>query len=142
MLICVRCGIPIGKANVLHEGSDITVISYGAMLKTCMEAFELLKSKYSIEIIDLRTIAPIDQETIINSVKKTGRCVVVNEAPRTLGVAAEIIALINDKAMLSLQAPVERVTSPDIVVPFLKMENYYFPDVKKVVAGIEKVMQF
>ena len=134
--------IPLGKAKIVHEGSDITVIGFGAMMKTILEAKEQLKEKYSIEVIDLRTLSPLDEEAIINSVKKTGRCVVVHEAPRTLGIGAEIIALINDKAMLSLQAPVERVTGFDIPVPFLKMENYYVPDVRKVVAGIEKVMGF
>ncbi|MBS3109644.1 alpha-ketoacid dehydrogenase subunit beta [Candidatus Woesearchaeota archaeon] len=134
--------IPLGKANVAHEGSDITVISYGAMMKTVLQAFELLKSKYSIEVIDLRTLSPLDEDTIINSVKKTGRCVVVHEAPKTLGMGAEITALINEKAMLNLEAPVERVASFDIPVPFLQMETHYFPDINRVVAGIEKVMNF
>ena len=134
--------IPLGKAKIVHEGSDLTLIGFGAMMKTILEAHEQLKAKYSMEIIDLRTLSPLDEETIISSVKKTGRCVVVHEAPRTLGIGAEIIALINDKAMLNLQAPVERVTGFDIPVPFLKMENYYVPDVRKIVTGIEKVMSF
>ena len=134
--------LPLGKANVVHEGSDLTLISFGSMMKTSLEAFEKMKGKYSIEVIDLRTISPLDEETIINSIKKTGRCVIVQEAPRTLGIASEIIAIINDKALLNLNAPVERVTAFDIPVPFLKMEAKYFPDEERIIAGIEKVMKF
>src|SRR3989338_7217932 len=115
--------VPIGKANVIQEGDDLTLIAWGAMLKTCQDAIEKLKNKYSIELIDLRTINPYDAETIINSVKKTGRCVIVREAIRTSGFAAEIIASINEKALLSLEAPVVRVTAPDVPYPLAKLEN-------------------
>ncbi len=134
--------VPLGKANVLQQGDDLTLIAWGAMVKTCQEAIEKLQGKYSVELIDLRTINPYDAETLINSVKKTGKCVIAHEAQRTGGFAAELIASINEKALLSLHAPVVRVTGPDIPVPFAKLESYYLPDVNRVLKGIEKVMSF
>ena len=134
--------VPIGKANVVHEGDDLTLIAWGAMLKTCTEAIEKLSNKYSVELIDLRTINPYDAETVIASVKKTGRCVIAHEAIRTCGFAAELIASINEKALLSLEAPVVRVTSPDVPLPLAKLEGYFLPDVNRVIKGIEKVMSF
>ena len=130
--------IPIGKAEVEQEGSDLTVISYGAMLKYTKEALE--KSDYSAEIINLRTISPLDTETIINSVQKTGRCVIVNEAPKTCGFAAEIIARINEKAFFNLEAPIERVTGYDCAFPLAKLEEYYLPDEKRILKAVNKVM--
>ncbi len=134
--------VPIGKANVVQEGDDLTLIAWGAMLKTCQEAIAKLNGKYSIELIDLRTINPYDAETIIASVKKTGRCVIAHEAIRTAGFAAELIASINEKALLNLEAPVVRVTGPDVPVPFAKLEAYFLPDVNRIIKGIEKVMGF
>jgi len=112
------------------------------MVKTCSDAIEKLNNKYSVELIDLRTINPYDAETIISSVKKTGRCVIVHEAIRTSGFAAELIASINEKALLSLEAPVVRVTSPDVPFPLAKLEGYFLPDVNRVIKGIEKAMSF
>ena len=134
--------VPLGKANVIQEGDDLTLIAWGAMLKTCQDAIEKLNNKYSIELIDLRTINPYDTKTLISSVKKTGRCVIAHEAIRTSGFAAELIASINEKALLSLEAPVVRVTAPDVPLPLAKLENYYLPDVNRVLKGIEKVMSF
>ena len=134
--------VPIGKANVIHEGDDLTLIAWGAAVKTCTEVIEKLNNKYSVELIDLRTINPYDSETMIKSVKKTGRCVIVHEAIRTSGFAAELIASINEKALLSLEAPVVRVTSPDVPFPLYKLENYFLPDASRVLKGIEKVMGF
>ncbi len=134
--------VPIGKANVVQEGKDLTLIAWGSMLKICQDTIEKLNSKYSVELIDMRTIYPYDAEAVISSVKKTGRCVIVHEAIRTCGFAAEIIAAINEKALLSLEAPVVRVTSPDVPYPLYKLENYYLPDVSRVLKGIEKVMSF
>jgi len=130
--------IPIGNAEVEQEGSDLTVISYGAMLKYTKEALD--KSDYSAEIIDIRTIKPLDTQTIIKSVEKTGRCVIVNEAPKTCGFASEIIAIINDNAFFSLEAPVERVTGYDCAFPLSKLENYYLPDEKRILKAVNKVM--
>ena len=134
--------VPIGKANVVQEGDDVTLIAWGAMLKTCADAIEKLNNKYSVELIDLRTINPYYAETMTSSVKKTGRCVIAHEAMRTAGFAAELIASINEKALLSLEAPVVRVTSPDVPIPLAKLESYYLPDVNRVIKGIEKVMSF
>jgi len=134
--------VPLGKANVLQQGDDLTLIAWGAMVKTCQDVIEKLNNKYSVELIDLRTINPYDSETVINSVKKTGRCVIAHEAPKTAGFGAELIASINEKALLSLEAPVMRVTGPDVPIPFAKLESYYLPDVNRIIKGIEKVMSF
>lgn len=134
--------VPIGKANIVKEGDDLTLISWGAMVKTCQDVIEKINNKYSVELIDLRTINPYDSDTIITSVKKTGRCVIVHEAIRTSGFAAELIASINEKALLSLEAPVVRVTAPDVPFPLAKLENYYLPDVNRILKGIEKAMSF
>jgi len=135
--------IPLGKARLVQEGKDVTIIAYGAMLREALNAAEQLKGdKIDPEIIDLRTISPMDVETIVTSIKKTGRGVVVHEAPKTCGLGAEIIALINEKAFLSLQAPIERVTGFDIPVPLMKTEHYYLPNPKKIVMAVKKVMSF
>jgi len=134
--------IPLGKARVVAEGTDVTVISYGAMVRECEQAVENLKDHVSIELIDLRTIRPLDVDTVMASVKKTGRVVIVHEAQKTMGVAAEVIALINEHALLSLNAPVERVTGYDVIVPLPKLEEYYVIDEKRIAEAIEKVVNF
>ncbi|MGO8989565.1 MAG: alpha-ketoacid dehydrogenase subunit beta [bacterium] len=135
--------IPLGKARLVQEGKDVTIIAYGAMLREALNAAEQLKGdKIDPEIIDLRTISPMDMETIVASIKKTGRGVIVHEAPKTCGLAAEIIALINEKAFLSLQAPIERVTGFDIPVPLMKAEHYDLPNPKRIVMAVKKVMSF
>jgi pyruvate dehydrogenase E1 component beta subunit len=135
--------IPLGKARLVQEGKDVTVIAWGAMVREVLNAAEQLKGdKIELEIIDLRTISPIDIDTIITSIRKTGRGVIVHEAPKTCGLGAEIIALVNEKALLSLQAPVERVTGFDIPVPLLKTEHYYLPNPKRIVMAVKKVMSF
>ncbi len=135
--------IPLGKARLVQEGKDVTIIAYGAMLREALNAAEQLKGdKIDAEVIDLRTISPMDIETIVTSIKKTGRGVVVHEAPKTCGLGAEIVAMINEKALLSLQAPIERVTGFDIPVPLMKTENYYLPNAKRIVIAAKKVMSF
>ena len=135
--------LPLGKARMVQEGKDVTVIAWGAMVREALRAGEQLKAdKIDMEIIDLRTISPMDVEAIVSSVRKTGRCVIVHEAPKTCGVGAEIIALINEKAFLSLQAPVERVTGFDIPVPLPKSEHYYLINPKRIAMAIRKVMAF
>ena len=136
----IAYAIPLGKANIIKEGNDLTLIAYGAWVKTAKEAIEKLQ-EISIELIDLRTISPLDTETIINSVKKTGKCVIVQEAPRTLGLASEIIARINEKAFYSLEAPVERVSGFDTIVPLRLHEDYYLPSVEKIISAIQRVMK-
>jgi pyruvate dehydrogenase E1 component beta subunit len=135
--------IPLGKARLVQEGKDVTIVAWGAMVREVLNAAEQLKAeKTNAEVIDLRTISPIDSETIIASVRKTGRAVVVHEAPRTCGLAGEIIALINEKAFFSLQAPIERVTGFDIPVPLLKTEHFYLPNPKRVILAVKKVMSY
>jgi pyruvate dehydrogenase E1 component beta subunit len=133
--------VPLGTGKILTQGEDVTVISWGAMVNVCQEALEKVKET-SLELIDLRTLSPLDEKIIIDSVKKTGRCVVVHEEPRTLGLGAEIIARINEKAFLSLEAPVKRVTGYDVPVPLPKLENYYLPDARKVANAIIETAGF
>ena len=134
--------IPIGQANIVQEGKDLTVITYGSMLRTVKQALEKMGNKYSVEVIDLRSLSPLDTDTIIKSVEKTGRCVIVHEAQKTLGMAAEIIARINEKALLKLEAPIERVTGYDVIYPLPKLENFYIPTPEKVIAAIERTIKF
>lgn len=132
--------VPIGKAAVRREGSAVSVISWGAMMEPTLEAVDLVG--VDADVIDLRTIAPVDYETVIESVKKTGRVVVVHEAPRTGGFGAELIARINDDALLYLEAPVERVTGFDVPVPLLAMEDYYIPNPPRIAESIRTVIDF
>jgi pyruvate dehydrogenase E1 component beta subunit len=135
--------IPLGKARMVQEGKDISIVAWGAMVREALNAAEQLRGdKIETEVIDLRTISPMDVEAIITSIRKTGRGVIVHEAPKTCGLGAEIIALINEKALLSLQAPIERVTGLDIPVPLLKSEHYYLPNPKRIVMAVKKVMNF
>jgi len=135
--------VPIGEAKVLREGDDVTVICWGAMVREVLRATEQIKDEgVNAEVIDLRTISPMDDETMISSVKKTGRVAIVHEAPKTCGLGAEIIARINEKALLSLEAPVERVAGYDTAFPLTKMENDYLPSPERIVRGIQKVMAF
>jgi pyruvate dehydrogenase E1 component beta subunit len=135
--------VPIGKARLVQEGKDVSIIAWGAMVREVLNAAEQLKAdKIDVEIIDLRTISPMDVEAIVNSVRKTGRGVVVHEAPRTCGVGAEVVAAIDEKAFLSLQAPIERVTGFDIPMPLMKSEHYYLPNPKRIVLAVKKVMSF
>jgi pyruvate dehydrogenase E1 component beta subunit len=135
--------IPLGKARLVQEGKDVTLIAWGAMVREAISAAEKLKEdKIDVEIIDLRTISPMDVDAIVTSIRKTGRGVIVHEAPKTCGVGAEIVALINEKALLSLQAPVERVTGFDIPIPLMKSEHYNLPNPKRIVLAVKKVMAF
>jgi pyruvate dehydrogenase E1 component beta subunit len=134
--------IPLGKANVVREGKDLTVIAYGAMVQTAMKAAEELKKAKGLEaeVIDLRTVNPIDIETIVNSIKKTHRAVVVQEAQKSAGAAAEIIAQINEHAIYYLEGPVLRITAPDTVYAFAQIEDEWLPTPKRVLRGFEKVL--
>ena len=135
--------VPIGKAKVLREGDDLTLISWGAMVREALRAAEMVeKEGVKAEVIDLRTLSPLDEETFLISVRKTGRAVIVQEAPRTCGLGAEISARIQETSLLSLEAPVERITGFDTVVPLLKLENHYLPTPERIVRGIRKVMAF
>ena len=132
--------IPLGKAHVVKEGTDVTLITWGSWVKSAKEAVENMKD-ISVELIDLRTLSPLDTETIIKSVRKTGKCVIVNESQRTGGFAGEIIARINEKAFFNLEAPIERVSGYDIVFPLRLYEDYYLPNQQKIINAVEKVIR-
>lgn len=136
--------VPLGKAKVVQEGSDVTVIAWGSMVKTCQEALQLnaQNEKHSIELIDLRTLSPLDWTTVHKSVQKTGRCVIVQEAPKTLGLGAEIAARIAEEDLLSLKSPIVRVTGFDTMMPYFKLENYYIPSPERVLWGVKKALEF
>lgn len=136
--------MPIGKAKVVRPGKDVTIISYGASMRPVLEAAEDLEDDFDIdaELIDLLSLVPLDTETINASIRKTGRCVIVHEAPRNCGPAAEIIARIVEDSLLYLEAPIERVTGYDLVLPFFNLERPYMPDPQKVVTAVQKVVNF
>jgi pyruvate dehydrogenase E1 component beta subunit len=136
--------LPIGRAQIARPGKDITLISYGATMRCTLEAAEMLEEEDGIkaEVVDLLTVSPMDTQTIIESVSKTGRCVIVHEAPRTCGIAAEVIARINEHALLYLEAPVKRVTGYDVPIPYFAREKAYLPDVDKVLAAARETLAF
>lgn len=135
--------IPLGKADVKREGTDISIITYGAMVHESLKAAEeLAKEGHSAEVIDLRTISPLDIDTIIASVEKTGRAIVVQEAQKQAGVAANVVAEINDRAILSLEAPVLRVAAADTIYPFSQAESVWLPNYKDVIETAKKVLTF
>ena len=135
--------VPIGQARRVRAGTDVTVIAWGSMMHTVLQAAESLDADgISAEILDLRTLSPMDVPAIIASVEKTGRAVVVHEAARTAGLGAEIVAQINEKALLSLEAPVERVSGFDTVFPLPQLEKYYLPTPEVIAAAVHRVLAF
>ncbi|MBM4008973.1 MAG: alpha-ketoacid dehydrogenase subunit beta [Planctomycetes bacterium] len=132
--------IPIGKARTVCEGTDLTIVSWGASVIQCMQAIE--KSNRSIELIDLRTIYPMDIDAVTESVQKTGRCVIVHEAPRTCGLGAEVAATIMEHCFLHLEAPVQRVSGFDTIMPYYKLELSYMPDASRISGAIEDALTF
>ncbi len=135
--------IEIGKADVKREGKDLSIITYGAMVHESLKAAEELeKEGYSVEVVDLRTISPLDIDTIIASVEKTNRAIVVQEAQKQAGIAAQVVAEINDRAILSLEAPVLRVAAPDTVYSFSQAEPIWLPNYKDVIETAKKVLSF
>ncbi len=132
--------VPIGKARVVCEGNDLTIVSWGASVVQCMQAIE--KSSRSIELIDLRTIYPYDIDTIEASVCKTGRCVIVHEAPLTGGFGGEIAARIMERCFLQLEAPVQRVTGFDTIMPYYKLELDYMPDAARIGRAIDDALAY
>ncbi len=134
--------IPIGQARVVAEGTDVTVISWGATVHQCNKALDQLPEDVSAELIDLRTIYPFDADCLVNSVRKTGRCVIVHEAPKTCGLGAELSALLQEHCFLHLQAPVQRVCGFDTVMPYYKLELEYLPDEKRIVEAIGQVLAY
>jgi pyruvate dehydrogenase E1 component beta subunit len=126
---------------VLRDGSDVTLVTWGAQVKETLEAADTLaKEGVSAEVIDVATLKPLDFDTIHESVRKTGRCVIVHEAPRTAGFGAEIAARLAEKAMYDLVAPVERVTGYDTHVPLFRLEMKYLPSVERIVAAVKRTL--
>ena len=132
--------IPIGEARTVCEGDELTMVSWGASVVQCMNAIE--QSGRSIELIDLRTISPIDMDTVAHSVRKTGRCVVVHEAPKTCGLGAEIAAGVMEHCFLHIEAPVQRVCGFDAVMPYYKLELEYLPDAERIGKAINETMAY
>lgn len=135
--------VPLGRARVVREGKDVTVVAWGAMIPVARKAADMAQAGgVEVEIVDLRTLSPMDREAVIGSVKKTGRAVVLHEAPKTCGLGAEIAALIGERALLSLKAPVLRVTGQDITVPLPKSEDDYYPNPERLARAVRRVMEF
>lgn len=135
--------LDLGKANVAKEGSDVTVVAYGYMVREALKAAEQLEEEgTSVEVIDLRTVSPVDYETIVKSVEKTGRMVMVQEAQRQAGVGNQVIAEVSQRAILSLEAPIQFVSSPDTVFPFGEIENEWLPNAKNIIEAINETTEF
>jgi pyruvate dehydrogenase E1 component beta subunit len=134
--------LPIGKPQLVRSGKDLTLISYGAMMRPTLQAADELKNKDGVEaeVIDLLTISPLDEEILIQSVKKTGRAVVIHEAPRSFGAGAEIVSRLMEKAFYYLEAPIERVTGFDIVIPMFSREKAYLPSTERILRAARKVL--
>ena len=138
-----KFNVQIGKANVVQQGKDVTVVTYGAMMRDTQKAMALAKKAgISVELIDLRTVYPIDVETIASSVKKTGRVITVAEAPTSFGIGAEIMSLANEEAFLHLEAPPKRVTGFDTIFPLPQGEHHYLPSPEKIYYEIERTVKF
>lgn len=139
-----RYELPLGEARIAREGEDCTVVAWGAHVRTALEAAGRLADdgKYEVEVIDVRTLSPFDGETIVESVRRTGRAVIVHEAPRTGGFGAEISARIAEEAILRLEAPVRRVAGFDTLPPLAKLEDYYQPNAELVAQEITATMEF
>jgi pyruvate dehydrogenase E1 component beta subunit len=136
--------LPIGQARIVQKGKDLTIISYGASLRASAEACERLAEEdgLQVELVDLLTISPLDVKTVVDSVRKTGRAVVVHEGPRSCGLAAEVIACLNEHVLLYLEAPVKRVTGYDVPIPYFNKELAYLPDAPKIVQAVRETIQF
>jgi pyruvate dehydrogenase E1 component beta subunit len=136
-------GLPLDTCFVLREGPDVTLVSWGAMLHETLAAADAL-SEHGIgcEVIDVATLKPLDIDTILGSVMKTGRLVIIHEAARSGGLGAEIAAQIGERGLLSLQAPIERVTGYDTIMPLYRLEKAYLPDVARIAAAVKKTLEF
>ncbi len=134
--------IPLGKAKIVTEGTDLTVLSWGSMVFECLKALDGLPEDVSVELIDLRTISPVDTDTIVQSVQKTGRVVIVHEAAKTCGFGAELATIIQEKCFLHLKAPVQRVTGFDVIMPYYKLELDYLPNAERVAEAVTQCLSY
>jgi len=134
--------IPIGQARIVREGTDITLIAYGAMMRPTLEAADVLAKEDGVEaeVIDLLSIYPLDHQAFAVSVQKTGRAVVIHEAPRSFGPGAEVVSRLIEKSFWYLEAPIARVTGYDIVIPLFQLEQYYLPGVKRILRAARETL--
>jgi pyruvate dehydrogenase E1 component beta subunit len=134
--------VPLGKARLAREGTDVTFVAYGSMVPLCEQAADALADEASVEVLDLRTLKPLDEDALLASAAKTGRVVIVQEAPRTAGFGAELAAVLAEKAILDLRGPVIRVTGYDVPYPYWQIEDAYMPSVDRVVDAARKLLAF
>ena len=135
--------IPLGQARIVREGTDATVIAYGAMVRVAEEAAQALAAEdVSVTVLDLRTLRPLDEDALLESVRRTGRVVIVQEAPRTAGFGAEIAAIVAERALLDLHAPIERVTGYDVPFPHWRLEDVYLPSAERVASAIRRTLEY
>ena len=134
--------VPLGKARVVREGSDVTLVAYGAMVPVAEAAADALSSRASAYILDIRTLKPLDEEALLAAAAETGRVVIVQEAPRTCGYAAELAAVLAEKAILDLRGPILRVTGYDVPYPYWQIEDAYMPSVERVVGAVDRLLEF
>ena len=135
--------VPIGNPDIVREGKDLTMISYGAMMRPTLAAAATLKDKDGVEaeVIDLLTLSPLDDEIFVTSVLKTGRAMIIHEAPRSFGAGAEIVSRLMEKAFYYLEAPIERVTGYDIIIPLFSREKAYFPNEQRILRAARKALR-
>ena len=132
--------VPLGSARIAREGSDVTLVAYGAMVPLALKAAEALESEAACEVLDLRSLKPLDESALLGSVARTGRAVIVQEAPRVAGFAAEVAAVLAEKAIFDLQAPVFRVTGYDVPYPYWQLEDHYMPSVERVADALRRAL--
>jgi pyruvate/2-oxoglutarate/acetoin dehydrogenase E1 component len=132
--------VPLGRARIAREGTDVTLVAYGSMVPLCEQVADALAGEASVEVLDVRTLKPLDEDALLASVAKTGRVVLVQEAPRTCGYAAELAAVIAEKAIFDLQGPVLRVTGYDVPYPYWQIEDAYMPSVERVLAAVRRLL--
>jgi pyruvate/2-oxoglutarate/acetoin dehydrogenase E1 component len=135
--------VPLGQARVVRDGSDAVIVAYGAMVRVALNAASSLESDgVSALVLDLRTLRPLDEDALLAAAQRTGRVVIVQEAPRTCGFAAELAAIVAEKAMLDLRAPIERVTGYDVAFPYWRLEDVYLPSAERVVDAVRRTMEY
>jgi pyruvate dehydrogenase E1 component beta subunit len=134
--------VPLGRARLVREGADVSLVAYGSMVPLCERAADALAGDASAEVLDVRTLKPLDEDALLQSAAKTGRVVIVQEAPRTCGYAAELAAVLAEKAILDLRGPVLRVTGYDVPYPYWQLEDAYVPSVERVVSAARRLLEF
>ncbi|MFB6270709.1 MAG: alpha-ketoacid dehydrogenase subunit beta [Halobacterium sp.] len=134
--------VPLGEASVRREGSDVSVFTWGAMTRPTLEAAENLEGEIDVEVVDLRSLSPLDEDTVVESFEKTGRGAIVHEAPKTAGVGAEITATLQEESLLYQEAPIKRITGFDVPFPLAALEDYYLPEPERIESGIRETVEF